>query len=128
MLVQGPGAATRLGCRNVGIRTWDLLAEAPVGSWADRLGSLFVLGKRPSLGCLPPPPPPGQKGGLSATPLMKNMLNLMTEVSELKLKLVGMEKEQKEQEEKQKKAEVSAINHILGRTHTALSSDQGKLS
>lgn len=38
-------------------------------------------------------------------------LNLMTEVSELKLKLVGMEKEQKEQEEKQKKAEVSVINH-----------------
>lgn len=31
----------------------------------------------------------------------------MTEVSELKLKLVGMEKEQREQEEKQKKAEVS---------------------
>lgn len=78
MLVQGPGAATRLGCRNVGIRTWDLLAEAPVGSWADRLGSLFVLGKRPSLGCLPPPPPPGQKGGLSATPLMKNRYSKQT--------------------------------------------------
>lgn len=65
---------------------------------------------------------------LSRTSLETQKLNLMTEVSELKLKLVGMEKEQKEQEEKQKKAEVSAINHILGRTHTALSSDQGKLS
>lgn len=38
----------------------------------------------------------------------------MTEVSELKLKLVGMEKEQREQEEKQRKAEVSVIYQILG--------------
>lgn len=38
----------------------------------------------------------------------------MTEVSELKLKLVGMEKEQREQEEKQRKAEVSVIHHIPG--------------
>lgn len=38
----------------------------------------------------------------------------MTEVSELKLKLVGMEKEQREQEEKQRKAEVSVIDQILG--------------
>ncbi|OWK18057.1 hypothetical protein Celaphus_00009109 [Cervus elaphus hippelaphus] len=42
---------------------------------------------------------------LSRTSLETQKLNLMTEVSELKLKLVGMEKEQKEQEEKQKKAE-----------------------
>lgn len=48
---------------------------------------------------------------LSRTSLETQKLNLMTEVSELKLKLVGMEKEQKEQEEKQKKAEVSAIKH-----------------
>ena len=65
---------------------------------------------------------------LSRTSLETQKLNLMTEVSELKLKLVGMEKEQKEQEEKQKKAEVSAINHILGKTHTILSSDHRKLS
>lgn len=38
----------------------------------------------------------------------------MTEVSELKLKLVGMEKEQREQEEKQRKAEVSVTHQIPG--------------
>lgn len=38
----------------------------------------------------------------------------MTEVSELKLKLVGMEKEQREQEEKQRKAEVSVIHQTPG--------------
>ncbi|XP_069410604.1 liprin-beta-2 isoform X3 [Ovis canadensis] len=48
---------------------------------------------------------------LSRTSLETQKLNLMTEVSELKLKLVGMEKEQKEQEEKQKKAE-SVLNVI----------------
>jgi hypothetical protein len=37
----------------------------------------------------------------------------MSEVSELKLKLVGMEKEQREQEEKQRKAEVSVIHQLL---------------
>jgi hypothetical protein len=46
---------------------------------------------------------------LSRTSLETQKLDLMTEVSELKLKLVGMEKEQKEQEEKQRKAEVSVI-------------------
>lgn len=38
----------------------------------------------------------------------------MTEVSDLKLKLVGMEKEQREQEEKQRKAEVSVTHPIPG--------------
>lgn len=38
----------------------------------------------------------------------------MTEVSELKLKLVGMEKEQREQEEKQRKAEVSVAPKLQG--------------
>uniref|UniRef100_A0A8C3VVD2 PPFIA binding protein 2 n=1 Tax=Catagonus wagneri TaxID=51154 RepID=A0A8C3VVD2_9CETA len=42
---------------------------------------------------------------LSRTSLETQKLDLLTEVSELKLKLVGMEKEQREQEEKQKKAE-----------------------
>nr|XP_058923875.1 liprin-beta-2 isoform X6 [Kogia breviceps] len=42
---------------------------------------------------------------LSRTSLETQKLDLMTEVSELKLKLGGMEKEQREQEEKQKKAE-----------------------
>lgn len=42
---------------------------------------------------------------LSRTSLETQKLDLMTEVSELKLKLVGMEKEQREQEEKQRKAE-----------------------
>ena len=51
---------------------------------------------------------------LSRTSLETQKLDLMTEVSELKLKLVGMEKEQREQEEKQKKAEVSVIHHLLG--------------
>lgn len=49
---------------------------------------------------------------LSRTSLETQKLDLMTEVSELKLKLVGMEKEQKEQEEKQKKAEVSLMQHV----------------
>lgn len=47
---------------------------------------------------------------LSRTSLETQKLDLMTEVSELKLKLVGMEKEQREQEEKQRKAEVSVIH------------------
>ncbi|XP_036181164.1 liprin-beta-2 isoform X5 [Myotis myotis] len=42
---------------------------------------------------------------LSRTSLETQKLDLMTEVSDLKLKLVGMEKEQREQEEKQRKAE-----------------------
>ncbi|XP_022377565.1 liprin-beta-2 isoform X6 [Enhydra lutris kenyoni] len=46
---------------------------------------------------------------LSRTSLETQKLDLMTEVSELKLKLVGMEKEQREQEEKQRKAEVSEL-------------------
>lgn len=49
---------------------------------------------------------------LSRTSLETQKLDLMTEVSELKLKLVGMEKEQKEQEEKQRKAEVSVMHHV----------------
>lgn len=51
---------------------------------------------------------------LSRTSLETQKLDLMTEVSELKLKLVGMEKEQREQEEKQRKAEVSVIHQIPG--------------
>lgn len=47
---------------------------------------------------------------LSRTSLETQKLDLMSEVSELKLKLVGMEKEQREQEEKQSKAEVNVIN------------------
>lgn len=47
---------------------------------------------------------------LSRTSLETQKLDLMSEVSELKLKLVGMEKEQREQEEKQRKAEVNVIN------------------
>ncbi|XP_055138527.1 liprin-beta-2 isoform X6 [Symphalangus syndactylus] len=46
---------------------------------------------------------------LSHTSLETQKLDLMTEVSELKLKLVGMEKEQREQEEKQRKAEVREL-------------------
>nr|KAF6343476.1 PPFIA binding protein 2 [Pipistrellus kuhlii] len=42
---------------------------------------------------------------LSRTSLETQKLDLITEVSDLKLKLVGMEKEQREQEEKQRKAE-----------------------
>lgn len=51
---------------------------------------------------------------LSRTSLETQKLDLMTEVSELKLKLVGMEKEQKEQEEKQKKAEelLQELKHL----------------
>ncbi|XP_062948609.1 liprin-beta-2 isoform X3 [Cynocephalus volans] len=48
---------------------------------------------------------------LSRTSLETQKLDLMSEVSELKLKLVGMEKEQREQEEKQRKAE-SVLNVI----------------
>ncbi|XP_040612683.1 liprin-beta-2 isoform X2 [Mesocricetus auratus] len=48
---------------------------------------------------------------LSRTSLETQKLDLMTEVSELKLKLVSMEKEQREQEEKQRKAE-SVLNVI----------------
>ncbi|XP_006870223.1 PREDICTED: liprin-beta-2 [Chrysochloris asiatica] len=51
---------------------------------------------------------------LSRTSLETQKLDLMTEVSELKLKLVGMEKEQKEQEEKQSKAEelLQELRHL----------------
>ncbi|XP_044775674.1 liprin-beta-2 isoform X1 [Neomonachus schauinslandi] len=51
---------------------------------------------------------------LSRTSLETQKLNLMTEVSELKLKLVGMEKEQREQEEKQRKAEelLQELKHL----------------
>lgn len=49
---------------------------------------------------------------LSRTSLETQKLDLMTEVSELKLKLVGMEKEQREQEEKQRKAEVSVMRPV----------------
>ncbi|XP_023563925.1 liprin-beta-2 isoform X18 [Octodon degus] len=51
---------------------------------------------------------------LSRTSLETQKLDLMTEVSELKLKLVGMEKEQREQEEKQKKAEelLQELKHL----------------
>lgn len=51
---------------------------------------------------------------LSRTSLETQKLDLMTEVSELKLKLVGMEKEQKEQEEKQRKAEelLQELKHL----------------
>lgn len=52
---------------------------------------------------------------LSRTSLETQKLDLMTEVSDLKLKLVGMEKEQREQEEKQRKAEVSVTHQIPGR-------------
>lgn len=50
---------------------------------------------------------------LSRTSLETQKLDLMTEVSELKLKLVGMEKEQREQEEKQRKAEVRVNLYCL---------------
>uniref|UniRef100_A0A2K5MIM4 PPFIA binding protein 2 n=1 Tax=Cercocebus atys TaxID=9531 RepID=A0A2K5MIM4_CERAT len=48
------------------------------------------------------------------TSLETQKLDLMTEVSELKLKLVGMEKEQREQEEKQRKAEelLQELRHL----------------
>ncbi|XP_063497172.1 liprin-beta-2 isoform X8 [Symphalangus syndactylus] len=51
---------------------------------------------------------------LSHTSLETQKLDLMTEVSELKLKLVGMEKEQREQEEKQRKAEelLQELRHL----------------
>ncbi|XP_059959476.1 liprin-beta-2 isoform X6 [Mesoplodon densirostris] len=51
---------------------------------------------------------------LSRSSLETQKLDLMTEVSELKLKLVGMEKEQREQEEKQKKAEelLQELRHL----------------
>lgn len=51
---------------------------------------------------------------LSRTSLETQKLDLITEVSDLKLKLVGMEKEQREQEEKQRKAEVSVTHQIPG--------------
>lgn len=51
---------------------------------------------------------------LSRTSLETQKLDLMTEVSDLKLKLVGMEKEQREQEEKQRKAEVSVTHQLPG--------------
>lgn len=60
---------------------------------------------------------------LSRTSLETQKLDLMTEVSELKLKLVGMEKEQREQEEKQRKAEVCVIHQILEGPITVVSSD-----
>lgn len=46
---------------------------------------------------------------LSRTSLETQKLDLMAEVSDLKIKLVGMEKEQSEYEEKQNKAEVSFL-------------------
>nr|XP_035121584.1 liprin-beta-2 isoform X14 [Callithrix jacchus]XP_054097991.1 liprin-beta-2 isoform X14 [Callithrix jacchus] len=51
---------------------------------------------------------------ISRTSLETQKLDLMTEVSELKLKLVGMEKEQREQEEKQRKAEelLQELRHL----------------
>uniref|UniRef100_A0A8C5KSU5 PTPRF interacting protein, binding protein 2 (liprin beta 2) n=1 Tax=Jaculus jaculus TaxID=51337 RepID=A0A8C5KSU5_JACJA len=51
---------------------------------------------------------------LSRTSLETQKLDLMTEVSDLKLKLVGMEKEQREQEEKQRKAEelLQELKHL----------------
>ncbi|XP_047372098.1 liprin-beta-2 isoform X19 [Sciurus carolinensis] len=51
---------------------------------------------------------------LSRTSLETQKLDLLTEVSELKLKLVGMEKEQREQEEKQRKAEelLQELKHL----------------
>ncbi|XP_049636957.1 liprin-beta-2 isoform X3 [Suncus etruscus] len=51
---------------------------------------------------------------LSRTSLETQKLDLMTEVSELKLKLVGMEKEQREQEDKQRKAEelLQELRHL----------------
>ncbi|XP_062948615.1 liprin-beta-2 isoform X8 [Cynocephalus volans] len=51
---------------------------------------------------------------LSRTSLETQKLDLMSEVSELKLKLVGMEKEQREQEEKQRKAEelLQELKHL----------------
>uniref|UniRef100_A0A2D4IS33 Liprin-beta-1/2 coiled-coil domain-containing protein n=1 Tax=Micrurus lemniscatus lemniscatus TaxID=129467 RepID=A0A2D4IS33_MICLE len=48
---------------------------------------------------------------LSRTLLETQKLDLMAEVSDLKIKLVGMEKEQSEYEEKQNKAE-SVVNLI----------------
>uniref|UniRef100_A0A8C4VLG8 Liprin-beta-1/2 coiled-coil domain-containing protein n=1 Tax=Gopherus evgoodei TaxID=1825980 RepID=A0A8C4VLG8_9SAUR len=48
---------------------------------------------------------------LSRTSLETQKLDLMAEVSDLKIKLVGMEKEQSEYEEKQNKAE-SVVNLI----------------
>ncbi|XP_048216887.1 liprin-beta-2 isoform X6 [Perognathus longimembris pacificus] len=57
---------------------------------------------------------PAPKELLSRTSLETQKLDLMTEVSELKLKLVGMEKEQREQEEKQRKAEelLQELKHL----------------
>ncbi|KAM8969789.1 liprin-beta-2 isoform 4-T7 [Sarcophilus harrisii] len=51
---------------------------------------------------------------LSRTSLEAQKLELTAEVSELKLRLVGMEREQKEQEEKQKKAEelLQELKHL----------------
>ncbi|NXW06504.1 LIPB2 protein, partial [Fregetta grallaria] len=50
---------------------------------------------------------------LSRTSLETEKLDLMAEVSDLKIKLVGMEKEQSEYEEKQNKAEVSFFHYEL---------------
>lgn len=50
---------------------------------------------------------------LSRTSLETQKLDLMAEVSDLKIKLVGMEKEQSEYEEKQNKAEVSFFRLIF---------------
>lgn len=51
---------------------------------------------------------------LSRTSLETQKLDLMAEVSELKLKLVGMEKEQREHEDKQRKAEelLQELRHL----------------
>lgn len=50
---------------------------------------------------------------LSRTSLETQKLDLMAEVSDLKIKLVGMEKEQSEYEEKQNKAEVSFFRFLF---------------
>ncbi|NXO48792.1 LIPB2 protein, partial [Aramus guarauna] len=60
---------------------------------------------------LSPIPPWGEQELLSRTSLETQKLDLMAEVSDLKIKLVGMEKEQSEYEEKQNKAE-SVVNLI----------------
>lgn len=55
---------------------------------------------------------------LSRTSLETQKLDLMGEVSDLKIKLVGMEKEQIEYEEKQNKAEVSLLAGLLMLSHS----------
>uniref|UniRef100_A0A8C4JQ02 PPFIA binding protein 2 n=1 Tax=Dromaius novaehollandiae TaxID=8790 RepID=A0A8C4JQ02_DRONO len=62
---------------------------------------------------------------LSRTSLETQKLDLMAEVSDLKIKLVGMEKEQSEYEEKQNKAEVRETETMDG---TVVSEDLSPLS